>query len=341
MNIVNYSNSTHETCLEQVSLSNKNITELNFFPFEKDKSIKHLYNALKKNTVLHTLRILGGECISSQSADDISNILKINTTLKKLVINANKIDNDDALKILDSLKINDTLEYLDLTNNRLFNHNINSDIYRGLFDVFRKNTNLKILDLTNNKFSFSTFNYLLKFLNINYGLQEIDLGNTFPDKMLKNDLYDESFDKLIINICDFLQNNNRITKLGLSNNFIESHHISKIANSLINNTSLRSLDISQNLIGIGTNEGVSGLAKLIRCNKTLTDIDISINYIHNCDFDKIYYAINNNGSIIKLKMTDNMVSWNTYNDVRLLIERNRQNTKIKNTRLFNQLLNTI
>jgi len=110
----------------------------------RELGAKMISESLKTNTTLTKL-ILWTNKIGDEGAKMISESLKINTTLTKLYLSNNKIGDEGTKMISESLRINTTLTKLDLSDN-----NIGEEGAKMISESLKINTTLTKLDLYRN-----------------------------------------------------------------------------------------------------------------------------------------------------------------------------------------------
>lgn len=190
---------------------------------------------------------------------------KKNNSLKSLKFsNFIKIDN----KLIEALQQNITLKSLKFNNCNIWDTEL-----INLAKVLINNKKLEIFTLT--KYYFGNASKVIKALSealkFNRTLKELDISN-IDDKIPNFDIGKE--------FAEILKNNEGLTKLNLSKNFIDDAGATALAKALETNKILESLDISNNNIG---DAGAQAILEALGTNgnSKLTELNISDNEFSN------------------------------------------------------------
>jgi len=133
--------------------SNPLLNNINFYDVLKYSSLQEIY--ICENN------------INDDDLNNISNMLKVNKSIKSLYICANNIKNISSL--YDGLKNNDTLKFLDLSHNKIEDIN-------NLKEIFENNDTLKYISFCDNKINKiqneEELNKLIKEKNIEFNIND-------------------------------------------------------------------------------------------------------------------------------------------------------------------------
>ena len=230
----------------------------------------------------------------------ISEVLKDNSTLKKLSLVDCSINAEDAKLLSEILKTKITLTTLNLSCN-----NIGVLGAQYISEALKTNRTLTTLDLSFSDIGILGTHYISEALKINRTLTTLDLS------------YNNIGDLGAQHISKALQINGTLTTLGLTGNYIETLGGHCISEALDENskTTLTTLDLAQNDIAtfkippnselttlfLGDNnirgDGVRQLAEKLSNNTTLTSLNISGNGVPE---NMIVKALRNNTTITQL-----------------------------------------
>lgn len=127
--------------------------------------------ALEVNGTLETLKILNSSW--EPAANQLSDMLKVNTVLKSLHLSGNAIKDVGVGNLIDAIMVNKTLMTLSLTYN-----SISGVGAEGLGEAFKFNVTLTHVDLSNNKFKDLGAAFIADALRVNYFIKHLNiLGN--------------------------------------------------------------------------------------------------------------------------------------------------------------------
>lgn len=344
LKILNLSNNHYPKIakgIEMIAVSvaiNKTLTVLKLAGNKmKDAGVKNLTNALMFHSVLTGLDLSDNE-ITSNGASHLLIFLKCNPSLRKLVLSNNKLEDAGAKSIAEALCHNQTLLGLELSNNQigiigaeylakalktnssleafgLSGNQINTDgaiyfadlirvnqtlITLGLSSnkigvvgamslgfALRHNKSLKVLKLLNNKIGIQGANAIIESLKYNSLLEELYLS--------ENQIYPCSFKKMHI----LIQNENSSL----------SDEDSVLPEMLKVNTSLKTLVITRNNVGMNIAEAIKEAVRSSNFSLSRLELDDSYNTslisvmlrnnIINQDIEEILKYLTNKDSIFK------------------------------------------
>jgi len=220
---ISISNYNYE--LSNLILGNK-LTTLNLHgQFSGIKSYGQLFELLKQNTSIHTIQFAFSDCFNAVNKNNcklLHELLNTNTTIKKLYLIQNIMENEDWFNLVDALKDNIILTdlELDFDYNKLHGYyNVVTitnaiNIWKKIVGILKVNTTLKnikivtptIYDKNYEKLEISCIStYIVELLTVNKTLNKIHLNISHNLKRL----YD---------IIDILKNKNNtsVTDLCLS-----------------------------------------------------------------------------------------------------------------------------
>jgi Ran GTPase-activating protein (RanGAP) involved in mRNA processing and transport len=156
----------------------------------------------------------------------------------------------------------------------------------------KKNTLLKTISIASNKIGIDTIKILSSLINSNQNLTSINLNNCSIDrngcKILFNSISQTNSSLVYLNlgknqlniksIVSCLELNTSLVYLNLSDTmkFNSDFIVSQIAKALEKNKTLRELDLSMNYI---TTNGSKSIGRMLLVNRTLTDIHLNNNRI--------------------------------------------------------------
>ena len=260
-----------------------------------DVGVKILTNFLLANEKILTgieVLNLSSNCLTSQSATAISNViqkgnltmlglscndlgesgileisqaLKVNSTLKVLFLSLNDIGVNGAKSLAVALCHNHTLEHLNISNNKIMDDGMIaiSECFKIIGGNKLKLSCIKSLDVSANCLTSHSRTAVTTII------QEgalLSLGLSY-NGLDESDTYE---------ICKALQTNLTLKQLFLSSNNIGVTGALSIAVTLCHNHTLEDLDISNNEI---LDDGAIAIAECLKTNKTLKSLNVSHNNI--------------------------------------------------------------
>lgn len=296
---------------------------------------------------IECLRLAKQTCASSD-AMVIAEAMKMNESIKTLVMRDNSIDSDC---LADALRVNSTITHLDLcrcngrsslieaiaTNQALLWLDLSS--CRGLDGIavaklLKSNNTLQYLDLNNTSLTGVSeigvglaANSSLKHLFLSSCFGESAVAKSMGDALLLNttlctlDLSNNSISsKGLRYLCSMLLTNRTLTHLNLRSNTVCEIGMCALAEVLKVNHVLKELYLDDN---IATNIGLAALANSLRVNWTLRRLTVTNNFEDDEDEDQFDVsehidALRFNGSLIEYAVG------NCNSQLDVIVQRNRK-----------------
>ena len=252
-----------------------------------DAGVLSLVEVLKTNTSSLTSLSLSEIKISHHSVKSIAEVLRVNSTLKELKFEGNKVGSDGAELIAESLKANTTLKILILSRNNF------KAPCGGIFsDALKVNGTLESLTLAENDLGVHGAQLLSEGLKVNTSLRHLDLsGNSIGTKGAES-------------IAETIRVHASMTGLKLSWNGIGDAGANKVSEALKVNVHLKELDLSFNAIGAA---GAESIAEALKSNATLTILDLDSNFIGDNGAQSLCEALKKNATLTTLAVSDNNI----------------------------------
>ena len=283
-----------------------------------DVGVRILINFLLSNrnimTCIESLS-LASNCLTSQSAADISNIIHENT-LVELNLSSNNLGDSGMIEILQSLQVNSSLTTLLLSFN-----DIGVNAAKSIGIVVCHNHTLKHLYIGTNKLTDDGVMAISEHFKISEGnntnlpcIESLDLSAndlTSHSKTAISTIIQEgalrflglSYNKLgesgAYEISKALQANLTLKQLFLSSNAIGVGGALSIAVALCNNHTLEFLDISNNEI---LDDGAIAIAEFLKTNRTLKCLNVSLNNITEVGATEILEVLKLNPVLKKMEV---------------------------------------
>ncbi|MCC2646419.1 MAG: family protein 3-like [Rickettsiaceae bacterium] len=241
------------------------ILENNIIPIKDLKVISEagilssIFLALKNNKTVQALDI--DSEINKSEAIILADSLKENTTLKQLLINDNNIEDQGLIALVEALP------KTKITSLNLTCPNDSCDHPQGikaLTEVLAQNIPLFDLTIEGNEISLENFNSLIKALEQNKFLSDLNLIQCFEANTLTQG---------IPLLAKYLENNKTLTNLSFSYEEFDDLRAKQILDALKNNSCLKELTF-KNIEGL-SDEILTYIAELIKTNQTLTHIDLT------------------------------------------------------------------
>ena len=300
--------------------------------------------------------------ITDEAADDIATAIHCNTKLEELDLSGNDLRTEGVIKIAVALQSIVTLTRLNISNNNItctaanaiavaITHNThlqefiisgNSLQVLGATMIARslqKISTLTKLYMNNNKITDGAADYIADVISCNSHLQELDIGSNCLQAqgatiILKSLQKISSLTTLCINynviakeVADDVAavvSCNPMQVLDVSNNYLGTIGITKVAKALQSVCTLTHLYISNNNI---TDEATDDIAAAISCNLYLEEFDISYNSIEGRGAIKIAKSFQQISTLKKLFMDHNKITDEASDDIAAVI---RCNPRLKN-----------
>ena len=252
-----------------------------------DAGVLSLVEVLKTNTSSLTSLFLSDIKISHQSLKSIAEVLRVNSTLKDLTFEGNKVGVGGTKLIAESLKANTTLKLLSLSRN-----NIKAKCGCLFSDSLKVNGTLESLTLAKNALGSRGAQLLSDGLRVNTSLRHLDLsGNSIGSEGAES-------------IAETIRVNASLTSLKLKGNNIGDPGTNKVSEALKVNVCLEDLNLSLNAIGTA---GAESIAEALKINATLTSLDLSFNVIGDNGAQSLCEALKKNATLTTLDVSRNNI----------------------------------
>ncbi|XP_022809551.1 NACHT, LRR and PYD domains-containing protein 3-like [Stylophora pistillata] len=291
-----------------------------------DQGVHSLAGVLKTNTCSLASLSLSEIKISHQSFKSMAEVLRVNSTLKELEFQGNKVGVGGARLITKSLKVNTTLKILDLSRN-----NFKASCGRLLSDALKVNGTLECLILAENALGARGAQLLSEGFRVNTSLKHLDLCFHNADRsslllsdfvcsfplvyallavsptkltqhldLSRNSIGEEGADS----IAETIRVNATLTHLLLSGNNIGDRGAKKVSEALKVNVSLKDLNLSYNCIFAA---GADSIAETLKSNATVTDLDLTSNFIGDNGAQSLCEAFKTNTTLTALDVSNNNI----------------------------------
>ena len=265
------------------TLSTLNLSETGI----SDAGVLSLVEVLKTNASSLTSLLLSDIKISHQSLRSIAEVLRVNSTLKDLKFEGNKVGVGGTKLIAESLKANTTLKLLSLSRN-----NIKAKCGSLFSDSLKVNGTLESLTLAKNALGSRGAQLLSDGLRVNTSLRHLDLS--------WNSIGSEGAES----IAETIRVNASLTSLKLKGNNIGDPGANKVSEALKVNVSLEDLDLSGNAIGTA---GAESIAEALKINATLTSLHLAHNVIGDNGAQSLCEALKKNATLTTLDVSNNNI----------------------------------
>eukprot|EP01080_Neovahlkampfia_damariscottae_P010404 gene10404-2933_t len=304
--------------LEYVSVVFKNntrITEIDLYDMDlTEHGMKEFCDVLIENVYVEILNL--GRNFIGRSAKEVSRVVNETESITNLNLSENFIRTEDSIRLFEAMEQNDTILKLDVSKN-LFGCEGLEVLCKSLYDnetlrilnlsgndlgpygayiigcYLKENKTLKVLNLNNNKLRVEGIKLLSFALFDNTSLEEINLDkNKMKDEGLQYFIRKEK--KLSENLKTITFSNNSISKGSLVKKFLEK------------NTSITSLDISNNKIG----KGMHFVFDFLKDNKTLTDLNLNGNHIKKEGLKNLINLLDDNKTLKNIQCYNNQIEDN-------------------------------
>lgn len=227
----------------------------------------------------------------NQLLNNLCEILKSNTTVKKLYFSGGCLLDSEGVRLLgEFLKTNKTLESLDLTGNHVGPKGL-----ACISEALKANGALKKLILRTNDLGPDGSRHLSEALKINKTIESLDLSN--------NDMGSEGSRF----VCEALATNRTIKRLDLNINNIDSEGARLVGEALKTNNTLEFLDLSLNKIGL---MGAIYISDALTANKALKELVLNVDGFGVEGLKYLSDALKKNKTIESLILDGNMVELN-------------------------------
>ena len=252
-----------------------------------DAGVLSLVEVLKTNASSLTSLLLSDIKISHQSIKSIAEVLRVNSTLKDLKFEGNKVGVGGTKLIAESLKANTTLKLLSLSRN-----NIKAKCGCLFSDSLKVNGTLESLTLAKNALGSRGAQLLSDGLRVNTSLRHLDLsGNSIGSEGAES-------------IAETIRVNASLTSLKLRGNNIGDPGANKVSEALKDNVSLKKLDLAGTAIGAA---GAESIAEALKINATLTFLQLGHNVIGDNGAQSLCEALKKNATLTSLDVCNNNI----------------------------------
>ena len=223
--------------------------------------------------------------LTDQTAEHFAVPLAENQSVQALKLRQCNITSTGAVSMFRSLEHNTSLEELDLSGNSQLAEGDSDAVGCAIERMLNVNKTLRVLNLNECELDTTVITHVAAGLAHNASLAELNIreniysithlfkalcNNTSPKKLdiSHNDLRMEGS----VALGEMLSCNKSMTELNLGWCYIPDAGLREIAKGLLQNTSLKKLDISGNKLGM---EGSVALAEMLSCNKSLTELHLT------------------------------------------------------------------
>ena len=273
----------------------------------KDSDARIVASILCSNKTVFKLDLSQNK-VSDYGAEGLGKCIKTNKSLIEINLSRNIISNIGLSKIAVGLQDNQTLQKLDISHNNLFRKGP-----LAIGECLKVNNTLKELNISSNKISNNEMISICEALQMNITTLRIlnvshnnlsDIGTVIGDCLIKN---------------------NSLQELNLSYNMISDDEVVSIGEALQANTTLQTLDISNNKKV--TSDGIHAFGDCLRKGINLQLLRISLNDLNYITFDSMLNSTDmcnkklgdigaifistflcGNGSMHKLNISHNKIS---------------------------------
>ena len=268
---------SHNTHLQEFIISGNNLGVL---------SATMIARNLQKISTLTKLYIAGAS-IGDGAADDIATAVSCNVHLQEFDISKNYLQASSVIKVAKGLRKISMLTKLSIDNNKITNV---AAFY--IADVISCNSNLQELDIGSNNLQAQGATIILNSLQKISSLTTLYINNNTITEEVADDIAAVVF-------CNPMQ------VLDISDNYLGTTGVTKVAKALQSVCTLTHLYISNNYI---TDEATDDIAAAISCNTYLEEFDIGKNSIQGRGAIKIVKSFQQMSTLKKLFMDHNEIS---------------------------------
>ncbi|KRW99685.1 hypothetical protein PPERSA_03486 [Pseudocohnilembus persalinus] len=250
-----------------------------------------------------------------EGANTLSGLLERTVNLESLNLQGNEIQTQGGQKIAAALKENTSLRYLNLANNK-----IKTDGAISIIDFLFYKENLLELNLADNEIHHDGMIGIASVLNWN--------NNTLQVLNVDNPVYTSIGQETAIHFAKMLQSNRSLEKLSLQKHQFTCEAIYTITEHLLENKTLRVLDLTANKIAFKGCEalakyllgeycsleslilannrtghyGAKAIAQALSKNRTLIHVDMTRNNIDDGGLKMIAESLETNNTLVSLKL---------------------------------------
>lgn len=284
----------------------------------KDIDLKPIVDVLEDYAIYVEDIDLRYNQIHDEGAQYLSQLIEKSERLLGLNLQGNSIEVNGAQALAEALKSWELLQYLNLNGNK-----IQTDGSMNITELLFSHKKLLELNLGNNDINHDGIIGILSVLNCtNYTLEVLNIDN--PD-------YNTICQSTAIHFGKMFQNNLGIQKLSMQKHKLKCQGIFTVMEYLLENNTLRVLDLTANEIRfqgcesivkylksetwtleslhLGANEcsnyGAKAIAQALPVNKSLLHLDMSHNNIEDFGLMQIAQALKENSTIMSIKFFGN------------------------------------
>jgi Ran GTPase-activating protein (RanGAP) involved in mRNA processing and transport len=253
---INLSLMSHILSLKNLSKLNLQMNNIN------DNDIKSLVNCIKENNTPIKELILKNNKITKEGSESISDLIKLNKSLKILDLSFNELKSEGVKKICNAMIIanpNSFLEQIYLNGNKC-NDYCADDIFNLLINPNTKR--LKVLSLNLNFFSNKGVDKILSSLRKNNSLKQLCLSENKIDA------------KAFINLSNYLKFNKTLKVLEIKSSRINDESLNDIMKIFEDNSSLEKLNLNDNNLGF---ESIAKFGQYTSKNEIINEIKLMNN----------------------------------------------------------------
>ena len=260
---------------------------------------------------------ISGNNISIESADYIADVISRNTALSKFCFYKNTSNISSTIKIVKALQGISSLKIFNVSSS-----DIGSEVARYIADTISRSTKLSELHIQENNIGSSGAISIALGLQNTRSLTELNIAN--------NNINSEAADNIATVIWY-----NRIKKIFIQNNSLETNGTIKIAKALQNlSTTLTYFDISNNNVGC---EAADDIAIVLSSNTALRSVSIQENKLGSSGAIKIAKGLQNITSLWYFNISSNYIGSEAADDIAAVLSRN---TNIVEFKMDNNNINT-
>ena len=323
--------------LANVIKNNSNLQELGLRNNKLGPFATVILRALKEATKLEVL-ILNDNNMTGQASEDLSNVIKNNSNLRKLDLQNNSLG-PSATVILQALKENSQIKLLYLNGN-----NMTGQVAEDLANVVKTNSNLEQLCLGNNNLGSSATviiqalkeNSQLKVLNLNNnnitGQVAEDLANVIKNNPGLEEFYLSGNDlkSSATVILQALKENSQLKVLHLNNSIMIGQVAEDLANVVKTNFNLEQLCLGNNNLG----PSAAVILQALKENSQLKVLNLNNNNMTGQVAEDLANVIKNNSGLEKFYLSGNDLK----SSATVILQALKENSQLKVLHLNNSIM---
>jgi Ran GTPase-activating protein (RanGAP) involved in mRNA processing and transport len=273
-------------------------SKLNFTSRINDKDLILFSDVLKNHVQLVRHVDLSYNELTDIGVEVLARVLKSCSNLESLSLQGNLIGEVGGKAIAEALKANESIRYLNLANNKIGTSGVHA-LAKSLLFQEREGTrkSLEELNVGNNEVGHDGM------IVVTSTVQETN--NVLRVLCVDDPIYSSIGQETAIHFAKMLQNNHRIEKLSLRKHQFTSAAIYTITEHLLENNTLKVLDLTANKICF---QGCEALAKYLTgkyCE--LRSLILASNRTGHYGAKAIARALSRNRSLVHLDMTRNEI----------------------------------